>query len=133
MEFLAFFGVSFYARGLLHHNLIDIENLFNEKVGYRIYSSIMSLNRFKFIKKMITFDDSTARNYRWKKDKFSSFRGMLDMFNKQCARNYSLDDFLVIDEALYLTPGSFGLKTYNTDNSDKYGLNFRSLVSARKA
>ena len=133
MEFLAFFGVSFYARGLLHHNLIDIENLFSEKVGYRIYSSIMSPNRFKFIKKMITFDDSAARNYRWKKDKFSSFRGMLDMFNKQCARNYSLDDFLAIDEALYLTPGSFGLKTYNKDNSDKYGLNFRSLVSARKA
>ena len=133
MEFLEFSGVSFYARGLLHRNLIDIENLFNEKVGYQIYSSVMSLNRFKFIKKMITFDDSTARNYRWKKDKFSSFRGMLDMFNKQCARNYSLDDFLAIDEALYLTPGSFGLKTYNKDNPDKYGLNFRSLVSARKA
>ena len=133
MEFLEFSGVSFYARGLLHRNLIDIENLFNEKVGYRIYSSVMSLNRFKFIKKMITFDDSTARNYRCKKDKFSSFRGMLDMFNKQCARNYSLDDFLAIDEALYLTPGSLGLKTYNKDNPNKYGLNFRSLVSARKA
>ena len=64
-ELLAFWGF-FYAQGLLHHNLMDTENLFNEKVGQRIYSSIMSLNRFKFIKRMITFDDPTTRNDRWK-------------------------------------------------------------------
>ena len=72
MELLAFIGV-FYARGLLHRNLMDIENLFNEKVRHRIHSSIMSLKRFKFIKRMITLDDST-RNNKWKKDKFSAFR-----------------------------------------------------------
>ena len=47
-----------YARDFLHHNLMDIGNLLNEKVGDRICSSIMSLNRFNFIKRTITFDDS---------------------------------------------------------------------------
>ena len=43
---------------------MDIENLFNEEVGHRIYSPIMSLNHFKFIKRMTAFDDSTTRDDR---------------------------------------------------------------------
>ena len=82
---------------------MGIENLFNGKGGHGMYKSIMSLNRFKFIKRMITFDDSTARNDRWKKDKFSAFRGVFEMFDKECARKYSPDDFLVTDATLYLT------------------------------
>ena len=82
---------------------MDIENLFSEKVGHQIYSSTISLNLFKFMKRMITFGDSTTRNDRWKKDKFSAFREVLEMFNKQCARNYLPDDFLAIDETLYPT------------------------------
>ena len=55
---------------------MGIENLFNEKVGHQIYSFTMSLSRFKFIKRMITFHDSTTCNNRWKKDKFSAFWGV---------------------------------------------------------
>ena len=55
------------------------------------------------------------------------------MFSKQCARNYSLDDFLPIDETLYPTQGSIGFKTYNKYKPAKYRLNFRSLESPRKA
>ena len=54
----------FYARVLLHRNLMIIENLFSGKVGHQIYSSTISLNRFKLIKRMITSDDSIARNDR---------------------------------------------------------------------
>ena len=90
----------------------------------------MSLNRFKFIERMITFDNSTTRNDRWKKDKFSAFREMFEMFERQCARNYSLDDFLTIDETLHPTRESIGFKTYNNNKPAKYRLNFRSLGSA---
>ena len=93
----------------------------------------MSLNRFKFIKRMIIFDDSTKRNDRWKTDKFSAFREVFEMFSKQCARNCSLDDFLPVDETLYPTQGNIGFKTYNKYKPAKYGLNFRSLESPRKA
>ena len=93
----------------------------------------MILNRFRLIRRMITFDDSTTRNDRWKKDKFSVFREVFEMFNKQCARRYLPDDFLAIDETLYPTRGSIGFKTCNKDKPAKYGLNFRSLRSGRKA
>ena len=66
-------------------------------------------------------------------DKFSAFREVFEMFNKQYARNYSPNDFLDIDETLYTTRGSIGFKTYNKDKPAKYELNFRSLRSARKA
>ena len=62
---------------------MDTDNLFNEKVGHRIYSSIMSLNHFKFIKRRITFDDSTTPNDRWKKDKFSAFREVFELFERK--------------------------------------------------
>ena len=66
-------------------------------------------------------------------DKFPAFREVFEMFSKQCARNYSLDDFLPTDETLYPTQGSIGFKTYNKYKPAKYGLNFRSLESPRKA
>ena len=90
----------------------------------------MSLNRFKFIERMITFDNSTTRNDRWKKDKFSAFREMFEMFERQCAQNYSQDDFLTIDETLHPTRESIGFKTYNNNKPAKYRLNFQSLGSA---
>ena len=76
-----------------------------------MYSSITSLDRFKFIMRIITFDDFTIRNDRWKKDKFVVFREVFEMFNKQCVRHYSPDDFLTIDERLYHSRRSIGFKT----------------------
>ena len=94
-------------------DVMNIENFFNEKIGYQRYSPVMSLNRFKVIKRMLTFDDSTRCNKRWKKDKFSAFREeVLEIIYKKCARNYSRDDFLAIDETLYPARGSIGFKTY---------------------
>ena len=68
---------------------MGIENLFSGKGGHGIYKSIMSLNRFKFINRMITFDDSTTRNDRWKKYKFSAFREVFEMFDKECAKIFA--------------------------------------------
>ena len=63
----------------------------------------------------------------WKKDKFSAFKEVFEMFNKLSAQKYSLDDFLAIDETLYPTRGS------NKEKLAKLGLNFRNLGSAWKA
>ena len=54
------------------------------------------------------------------------------MFNKQCAQNYSPDDFLAKDEMLYPSRGSIGFSTYNKDKPAKYGLNLPSLGNAKK-
>ena len=112
---------------------MDIEKVFNEKVGHQTCSSIMNLNRVRFIKRMIIFDDSTTSNDRWEKDKFSAFGEVFKMFNKSCAKNYLPDDFLAIDETLYPNQGGIASKSYNKDKLVKYGLNFQSLGSTRNA
>ena len=43
----------------------------------------------------------------------------------------SPDDYIAIDETLYLTRDGISFKTYNKDKPAKYGLNFRSLGSSR--
>ena len=128
---VGYFGF-FYDRGLFHHHLMNIENIFYEKVGHQRYSSIMNHNHLKLIKRMIIFDDSTTRNDRWKKDKLSAFREVFEMFKEQCGRNYWPDDILAMDETLYPTRWSIGLKTYNKNKLAKYGLHFQSLRNARK-
>ena len=44
----------------------------------------------------------------------------------------SPDDYIAIDETLYLTRDGISFKTYNKDKPAKYGLNFRSLGSSRR-
>ena len=80
----------------------------------------MSINHSKFMTRLITFDDSTTFKNRWKKDKSSAFTEVFKMFEKQCARDYSPDGFLAIDEILYATRGSIGFKTYDKGKLIKY-------------
>ena len=42
----------------------------------------------------------------------------------------SPDDYIAIDQTLYLTRGGISFKTYNKDKPAKYDLNFRSLGSS---
>ena len=44
----------------------------------------------------------------------------------------SPDDYIAIDETLYLTRDGISFKKYNKDKPAKYGLNFRSLDSFRR-
>ena len=43
----------------------------------------------------------------------------------------SPDDYIAMDETLYLARGGIWFKTYNKDKPAKYGLNSRSLGSSR--
>ena len=110
-ELSDFFGL-FYARGLLSYNLMLVQKLFSANVGHPSHSSIMTCNHFQFIKMMIGFDNATTRDDRWKTDKFTAFRGVSELFNNQCAKNYTPDYFLDIDETVYPTrkPGRTNCK-----------------------
>ena len=111
---------------------MDVKYLFNNDIGHPIFASILLKNRFKFINAMLCFDDRDTREERWKTDRFAAFREIFEMVNKACARNMTPDDFLAIDETLYPTRGGISFKVYNKDKPAKYGLNFRSLGSARR-
>ena len=59
-EILAFIGLM-YLRGLLAWTNHDVNILFNDLSGHRIFGATMSKNRFKFLFAHISFDDHTTR------------------------------------------------------------------------
>ena len=79
---------------------------------------------------MIYFDNSSARQEWSPTDRFAAFREIFEEFNKCCAKNMYLDDYIAIDEILYPTRGVISFKTYNKDTPTKYGLSFRGLCSS---
>ena len=81
---------------------------------------------------MLTFDDPEIRQEKWNTDKFAAFRSVFERFNQAYTNNMSPDDYVAIDETLYLTKGQTLFKTYNKDKPTKYGLNIRSLGSSKR-
>ena len=127
----AYLGILF-ARAALRLNLMSMEEIWNHESANDIFSATMSVNRFQFIGRFITFDDKPTRNQRWKYDKYACMRELFEDFNVQCARLRYPTSFLAIDETLYPYRGRIGFKQYNPSKPAKYGLLYRSLCDASK-
>ena len=78
-EILAFIGLM-YLRGLLVWTNHDVNILFNDLSGHRIFGATMSKNRFKFLFALISFDDHTTRPQRW-----AAIRSIFESFNQNCS------------------------------------------------
>lgn len=130
LEIRAFIGLM-YARGLLSLNMYDLEYLFGDKIGHPIFGSVMSQKRFEFLKRMICFDNFENREERWKMDRFAAFRKVFELFNNNCGKSLTPEDFLSLDETLYPTRVQIGFRQYNPNKPAKYGLLFRLINCAR--
>lgn len=96
-QFLGFFMLDDYFFCITWWTL-EIFSMKMQDIKYLVYNEcqlfqILQDNFNDEFDDLMTFDDFTTRNDRWEKDKYSSFREVFEMFNKQCARNYSPDDF----------------------------------------
>ena len=63
-----------YLRAAFRLNILDREVIWNHESAHDIIAATMSLHRFKFICRLITFDDNETQNDRWKTDKFICMR-----------------------------------------------------------
>ena len=124
-EILAFIGLM-YLRGLLVWTNHDVNILFNDLSGRRIFGATMSKNRFKFLFAHISFDDHTTRPQRWLYDNCVAIRNIFESFNQNCSSCIILDDFLSLDETLYPMRNKIGFRQYNPNKPAKYGLLFKS-------
>ena len=130
-EILAFFGF-LYFRGALSQNNVQLKYLFNPVQGHHVYSSIMSRNRFIFLKRCISYDSFETRAEKWKKDRFAAFKVVFESFNDQCTKHFVPDDYLSLDETLYATRQQINFRSYNKGKPARYGLLYRSICSARR-
>ena len=69
----AFIGI-LYLRAAFRLNILDREVIWNHESAHDIIGATMSLHRFKFICRLIAFDDKETRNNRWKTNKFACMR-----------------------------------------------------------
>lgn len=130
LEIRAFFGLMLY-RGLYKLNTFTVQRLFSERYGPPIFSATMSRNRFLFLIANISFDDETTRANRWKYDRFTAIRELLELFNNQCMTCIRAGDYLSLDETLYPMRTQVAFKQFNPSKPAKYGLLFKSINAAR--
>ena len=103
--------------------------IWNHEAAHSIFGA-MSLSRFQFITRFITFDDKAAREDRWQYDKFTCMREFFEAVNVNNARAQYPSFYLAVDETLYPYRGHIGFKQYNPSKPSKYGLLYRSLCDA---
>ena len=87
----------------------------------------MSKNRFKFLNRMITFDDVTTREARKRTDRFAPIRELFESWNNNCSSTVNIGDFYTIDECLYALRNPLTFKVYNPNKPGKYGINIKCL------
>lgn len=99
--------------------------------GSEIFWACMGKNRFLFLLSVIRFDDKNSRNERKKIDKLAAIRWVIDKFVENCKNNYSLGEFLTIDEMLIPFRGRCSFLQYIPNKPAKYGLKLFVLCDAK--
>ena len=108
-----------------------MSNLFSPLYGHAIFSATMSIYRFWFLCRNLSFDAEATWRQRWPNDRFAALREIFELFNENCAKLLIPDDYLSLDETLYPTHVGVSFRQFNKSKPTKYGLLFRSINSAQ--
>lgn len=108
------------------HNLEDLWA--TDGTGVEIFRDTMSLQRFKFLLRCLSFDDVSSREARRAVDKLAPIRDIFDNFKRNCIQHYSLSEFVTTDEKLEGFRGRCSFRQYMPNKSAKYGLKLFAMV-----
>ncbi|CAK1589639.1 unnamed protein product [Parnassius mnemosyne] len=90
----------------------------------------MSKQRFRFLLRVLRFDNIHTREQRKAVDKLAPIREIFEQFVKNCQTNYKNTEYVTIDEMLESFRGSCGFRQYMPSKPAKYGIKLFSLVDA---
>ena len=107
--------------------MFDREIIWHHETTNDFFEATMSLNRFIFISRFITFDKKSTRAERWRYDKFACMRSFFESFNDDISKARYPSSYLAVDETLYPYRGKIGFKQYNPNKPAKYGLLYQPL------
>lgn len=130
-EMLAFIGLLFLSGCKKQNHTNFLELWTKDGTGSEIFRACMSYQRFLFLLANIRFDDKSTRNERKKTDKLAAVRFIMDKFVHNCGKNYSLGEFMTIDEMLIAFRGRCSFVQYIPNKPDKYGLKVFVLCDAK--
>ena len=118
--------------GINKSNHQNAEDLFSTKGNsIEIFRLVMSLQRFRFLLRHLTFDDKDTRDERRKVDKLAPVREIFDLFVENCKNNFSLSAQVTIDEKLEAFRGRCGFRQYIPNKPAKYGIKIFALCDAK--
>ena len=128
-EIYALIGLMYY-RSLYSVNNPHIDTLISDAQGLSMFGAIMSQSRFKIIMANLSFDDIETRDEWWQSNRLAFFRDFFENFNDNCARHVTPEEYLSLDETLYLMRHQIAFRQHNVNKPAKYGVLFKSTNAA---
>lgn len=130
-EMLAFIGLLLLSGYKKQNHTHFLELWTKDGTGSEIFRACMSKNRFLFLLSIIRFDDKSTRNQRKQIDKLAAIRWVIDEFVKNCRNNYSVGEFITVDEMLIPFRGRCAFVQYIPNKPAKYGLKCFVMCDAK--
>lgn len=96
--------------------------MFSDEFGFGFCRASFSHNRFKFLNRMLRFDDKSTREWRRATDKLAPVREIWDQFIKNCTDSFEPSTDCTIDEQLVSFRGHCSFRIYMKNKPDKYGM-----------
>ncbi|UYV81673.1 hypothetical protein LAZ67_20001926 [Cordylochernes scorpioides] len=121
-----------YFLGVMKANKLNTDDAWaRDSTGFELCRIAMSENRFRFLLRVIRFDDKATRNERLRQDKLAAVRLILDTFVKNCQKHYSPSKYITVDEKLDAFRGKWNFRQYIQSKHNKYGIKLFALVDSK--
>ncbi|XP_054713571.1 piggyBac transposable element-derived protein 4-like [Uloborus diversus] len=131
VEIKALFGL-LYLAGLHKSSHLNVRDLWaTDGTGIEIFRCVMSYNRFLFLMRCLRFDDVHTRDSRKQNNKLAAINEIFEAFDANCKENYTLGEYVTIDEKLEPFRGRCAFRQYMPNKPAKYGIKLFALVDAR--
>lgn len=99
--------------------------------GLQLVYCTMSINRFRFLLRVLRFDDINDRNERRRLDKLAPIRTITQKMVKNCRDNFTPSDYLTLDDQLVGFRGRCGFIVYIPNKPDKFGIKIYMVVDTK--
>ncbi|UYV79467.1 hypothetical protein LAZ67_17002717 [Cordylochernes scorpioides] len=111
-EIKALLGIIYFL-GVMKANKLNTDDAWaRDSTGFELCRIAMSENRFRFLLRVIRFDDKATRNKRLRQDKLAAVRLILDIYVKNCQKHYSSSEYITVDEKLDPFSGKCNFRQY---------------------
>lgn len=121
-----------YMAGILRASRLNLYDLWaTDGTGVEFFRNCMNLKSFKFLIRVIRFDDARTRLQRKALDKVAPIRDLFETLVEKCKANIAVSEYLTIDEMLEAFRCRCGFRQYIKNKPARYGLKIFAMTCAK--
>lgn len=110
-----------YMAGILRASHLNLYDLWaTDGTGVEFFRNCMNLKSFKFLIRVIRFDDARTRLQRKALDKVAPIRDLFETLVEKCKANIAVSEYLTIDEMLEAFRCRCGFRQYIKNKPARY-------------